>query len=83
MKLAKLARIKLPSSLKKLWTQQPLAHLTGGGCAARRSTATLEVDIEAAEQFMLAALEIQSSPSTRIESQSYDLRAHYSLSIAS
>lgn len=73
--------IKLPSFLKKLWPRQPLAHLTGDGRVTRRSAATSEVDSEVAERFMLAAFEIQSGPSTRIESRFSCLCTDYCCSV--
>ena len=61
MKLSKLT--KLPSCLKKLraQVQKPVVRPM-----ENESAVTPEVDSEAIERSILAALEIQSSPSTRI-----------------
>ena len=61
MKLSKLT--KLPSCLKKLraQVQKPVVR-----SMENESAVTPEVDSEAIERSILAALEIQSSPSTRI-----------------
>ncbi|KAF9644288.1 hypothetical protein BDM02DRAFT_998054 [Thelephora ganbajun] len=61
MKLSKLA-IKLPSSLKKLWTPKPVIRPVKDEPVVQQSVIAPEVDVEVVGWSILAALEIQSSP---------------------
>ena len=64
MKLSKLT-IKLPSSVTRLWAPRPTTAPAGDGAVAHESVTAPVVDSGVVGQPIIAALEIQSSPSTR------------------